>query len=118
MKSNTITTAAIITSLRAKKDGSLGLSISTPELSSEGKVKFLDLQGRNINLLIKPTDEPPVGIFKVKKDMDNKTPSQRLRAVMFIFYKQLNTDEDFNTWYIKKVNKMIENIKNKLEPKG
>ena len=48
----TIQTQAVITSIRSKVDKSLGLSIETPELSTEEKVAFMNLQGLNVSLKI------------------------------------------------------------------
>jgi hypothetical protein len=80
---------AIITGIRAKVDHSLGLSISTPELSSSEKALFMEMQGINTRMTIEPLDEKAEGIEKINKEINTKTQSQRLRAVIFIYWKQL-----------------------------
>lgn len=43
-----------------------------------------------------------------------KTPSQKLRAVLFLLWKQLSVEEPFDTWYAKKMEDIIEKFKEKL----
>jgi len=49
---------------------------------------------------------------------NDKTPSQRLRAVLFIQFKQENHLEDFDTFYKRKMEELIDGIKAKLKPDG
>jgi len=110
MKSVKVNT--IITGIRAKVDGSLGLTISTPELDPKQKVLFMELQ--NIEC---ETTFTPKGVreeITIEGKTDTKTPSQRLRSVLFILWKQTKTDELFDTWYAKKMEGFIDWVKNKL----
>ena len=107
-----IKSPVIITSIRSKTDGSLGLTLSTPELSVEEKVAFMGLQNLNLEALFMPTDESSEEL-KVKKDLDTKTPSQRLRSVLFVVYKNTKTDDTFATFYDKFMDKIIEGVKRK-----
>jgi hypothetical protein len=106
---------AIITGIRSKVDRSLGLSISTPELSSEEKTEVMNLQGVNVNLLIEPLDEEAPELLQVNKEIEGKTPSQRMRAVIFILWKQLGEPGQFETYYLDKINRLIEALKNKID---
>lgn len=106
---------AIITSLRSRADRSLGLNVSTPELTSEEKVAFMELQNINCNVVFAPTEEPVQEIINVKSEVNTKTPSQRLRAVLFIFYMQKGIKEPFEEFYQKQMEKFINFIKEKLE---
>ena len=106
---------AIITGIRAKVDHSLGLSISTPELSSSEKALFMEMQGINTRMTIEPLDEKAEGIEKINKEINTKTQSQRLRAVIFIYWKQLGEKETFEEFYRITTEKLITFIKSKLE---
>lgn len=111
-----IVTDTILTSLRSRSDGSLGLSFSTPELTAEEKTVWFQLQNRNCRMLLEPQDEekgPPV---EVKGKMDHKTPSQQLRGVLFIFWKQEGASGDFETFYKAKMHQFVESVKAKLDP--
>lgn len=110
-----IQTPAIIEGIRARKDRSLGLTITTPELSTQEKAIFMELQGINLNLLITPTDEPTPEQYKVDREMNQKTPSQRMRAILFILYKQDSKDMDFQTFYEAQMEKLIVYLKSKIE---
>ena len=46
---------------------------------------------------------------------DTKSPAQRLRDRMFVFYKErFQKTEDFNNWYISQINKIGEQYLDKL----
>lgn len=108
-------TNAIITSISSKADGSLGLRVSTPELSVEEKVLFMSLQNLNIKLTIEPEDA--VDIVKIDKKMDGKSPSERLYNVIFVYYKQVNSTEDFQAFYKRNIEHLIDAYKDKLLPR-
>lgn len=107
-------TNAIITGIRSKVDRSLGLTISTPELSTHEKSMFLELQGLNVNLLIEPI-EGSDELHKVDNNFEGKTPSQRLRSVLFVLWSQTSKDVDFEIYYKQQVEKVIDHIKSKLD---
>lgn len=110
-----IKTQAIITSISSKVDKSLGLRLSTPELSSEEKALFMELQGLNCIVSIVPHDEQKVEEYKVEKDLNEKPPSVRLRAVLFVLWEQQGKKGDFNDFYREMMEKFIDHIKSKLE---
>lgn len=107
-----ISTPLIITSIRAKKDGSIGFSGETPEYTKEEKIAFFDLQGVYVNALFEPEDSRDV--VKVDTAIDGKTPSQRLRSVMHVWWRQTGQTQDFELFYRTKMDKIIDQIKEKL----
>jgi len=113
----TINLNVIINGVRAKIDRSLGLSLSTPELSAAEKAYFMELQGVNLEATFKPIDETPEESVKIDKEINQKTPSQRFRAVLFVVWKELKHDsvEDFETFYKAEYEKIIGYYKKKLE---
>ena len=111
----TIKTQAIITSVRSKADGSLGLTLSTPELTVQEKVLFMELQNLNLDISIVPKDEQAPE-HKINTDIEQKTPSQRMRAVLFLLWKQDAKGLDFNAFYLKRMEQIIEQLKTRLEP--
>lgn len=111
----TIFTQAIITGVRSKVDRSLGLTIATPELSTQEKALFMEMQGLNTEMTIKPLEEKTEGIEKIDKDVNTKTQSQRLRVVLFVYWKQLGEKETFEDFYRTQTEKMIDHWKSKLE---
>jgi len=110
-----IESQAVISGIRAKVDGSLGLSISTPELSPDEKVMFMSLQNLNVKMTIEPIDTPSKGKKKVEKGMEGKTQSERLYNVIFVYYKQVNSAEEWETFYKRHTEALIDQYKAKLE---
>ena len=111
----TLVCDAIINGIRAKVDHSLGLSISTPELSSTEKAMFMEMQGINSRMTIEPLDEKPEGIEKIDKEVETKTQSQRLRAVIYVYWEQQGKKGTFEEFYRVTTEKIIDFIKGKLE---
>ena len=73
----------------------------------------MELQNMNCEALINPLGNPE-DIIEVKTSLDNKSPSQRLRDVLFVWYRQSKATEPFDTWYQKKMEGIIEQVKLKL----
>jgi hypothetical protein len=111
-----ITLSAIFTRFSSRVDGSIGFSGCTPELNSSEKVAMFDLQGKNVKVLLQPIDEPPDELVTVKSDLEQKTPSTRLRAVLFIQFRQQSEVKDFDGFYKAVMERIIEEQKAKLEP--
>jgi hypothetical protein len=110
-----ITTNAILEGVRSRKDGSLGLTVSTPELTPQEKALFMELQGINLELIMKPLDDVKVEDYKINKDLESKTQSQRLRAVLFILWKQDPEGREFEDYYKLHTEKIIEWLKAKID---
>lgn len=103
---------AIISSIRAKVDGSIGASFVTPELTSEQKAMFFDLQNKNVTMLITPLDEPSEE-YQIDKDVDQKTPSQRQRHIIYAIWKNQRSDEAFSIFYEKMMDRIANGLKTK-----
>ncbi|MCX6761026.1 MAG: hypothetical protein NTZ84_02920 [Candidatus Nealsonbacteria bacterium] len=113
-KTQSIESQAVITGIRAKVDGSLGLSLNTPELSPDEKVLFMNLQNLNVRMTIEPMDIKPESKAKIEKAMDGKSPSERLYNVIFVYYKQVKSTDPFETFYAKHIERIIDTYKAKL----
>ena len=101
-----LVTQAIFGSFTSKADGSLSARLSTPELSSAEKAAFMDLQNRNVRLLIEPMDFDTDGKVEIKNPLGTKSPSERLRAVLFVLHKQLCasgklTGQTYDEFYVR-----------------
>lgn len=106
---------SIITSIRSKVDGSLSLTVHTPELSIEDKVMIMSLQNVVCDALFQPQEEEFPEIHKVENKIEGKTPSQRLRGSLFVLWKKKGIEEDFFTWYRQQMDAIINQIKLKIE---
>jgi hypothetical protein len=104
----------VINSIRSRKDRSVGFSAETPELTNDERNVFFDLQGKNANILIEPEDGSNE-VIKVDTDLQEKTQAQRIRAVLFVYWKQNGEKGDFKDFYYRATEKYINEIKSNLE---
>ena len=114
-----ITCDMILVGASSRGDGSLSLRLATPELSAESKTAFFELLNQNLKVLIQPHGEP-AELHDVKAEFDQKTPSQRMRATLFVLHKQLTLSQKiaipFEAFYLDQMNRLIQSVKDQLEP--
>lgn len=110
-----ITCPAILTGASTRADGSLSLRFSTPELSSEDKAVFFDALNKNMTMLLEPNSEAEPGRKEIKGETGTKTPSQRLRAIIFVQWKQNKPGMTFDEFYARKMAQICEEEKELLE---
>ena len=117
-------------------DGSLRIHIGTPELSNETMVNLFNLNRKTGYVLLSPypinqnqkdaVEKAAENIEHESTEFGNKTPSQRLRAVLYVYWektqpKQINPDSgnielvEFDLFYKRELNKIVEHYKTKLD---
>ncbi len=104
---------AQIGQVSSRVDGSVSFRIITPELTLDQRATILGLHGINSRVMLEPLDVTITGLDKVDGEMETKTPAQRLRAVIFVHWKAVNSGDDFETFYRKQMDKIIEGYKGK-----
>lgn len=114
--SKALSTEAILTRFSTTADNAIRFSGVTPELDSSQKVALMELHGKEVVLLIQPKGIVPDEIIMVKTDIEQRTPSERLRAVLFIRAKQVGKEKEFDHQYRIWMSEIIEDQKAKLEP--
>lgn len=77
----------------------------------------MEVQNINLKLLLQPSDSEPVELKEVKGQFDKKTPSQRLRSVLFIWWKQADGTGEFDEFYRKRMEDFINSVKIRLDNK-
>lgn len=106
-----------LTSASTRADGSLSLRFATSELQPTEKAAIFEIQGMNIKLLMQPLEGNPDELVDVKSEFQTKTPSMRLRAVLYVAWEQAGKPGEWETFYTHKMNFYIEDIKRSLNPK-
>jgi|TARA_R100000458_G_scaffold19814_1_gene17526 hypothetical protein len=111
-------------------DGSLRIFVGTPELSNETMVNIFSLIKQPGYVLISTNPIKQDQIDAVEKattdyEFNEKTPSQRLRGVIYKLWdkvqpKQMNGNGqmeqvDFDLYYKRKMNEIINHLKTKLD---
>jgi hypothetical protein len=109
----------ILTAYRPKVDGSWSVSFSTQILSLEQRQVIMELYQQPTYLMMKGTEieESEADLLdSVDTDLgNNKTPSQRLRGVLYRKWEQSNEGyPDFKDFYKHKMEVLIEHFKSKL----
>lgn len=103
-----------------RKDKSVKMSFETRELNPEETMTLMAMEGEEGWMLFSTNSEEVKEEFipEERAEVDEKTPSERLRAVMFVWWKQeseagryIGTFENFRR---DKIERYIEGIKSKL----
>jgi len=99
-----------------RKDDSVSFSATTPELTDDELSAFRQVSKVVCNVVIEPQGGSS-GVLEIKERVDGgKSPGQRLRASMFVWWNQLNKPgDDFENFYRIKMELLIEMVKGKLE---
>ena len=111
-----LTCDVILEGCSTRADGSLSVRFSTPELSADEKTVFFELQKHELKMLLQPKSDAPSGLKDVKGEFDRKTPSLRLRNVLFVEWRQQGEQGDFEDYYRKRIESYIVSVKNHLKP--
>lgn len=111
--------ASSIDSVRPLKDGTMSLIFHTQELSDEEKLIVINLLGKFGWLLFKEDEKGFKDSDVPKEDSgygDTKSPAQRLRGVIFIFWEQNKKEAfpDFEVYYRRQMETLIGQYKEKL----
>ncbi len=104
-------------SVTSRVDGGVAFRVITPELTLDQRATLLGLHGKNVRCMLEPIDVPVAGMDEVTTEMDVKTPAQRLRAVIFVHWKNVRVGNgDFETFYRNYMEKIIDGYKTKYLP--
>ena len=117
---NLLRVPATISVFRTLVDGGLSLTVITQELTPDDALVLLRLKGKLGYMVFKETkvEEKDVADLPdtVKAFDDKKTPSQRLRSRMFVYFKDKHgTDKGFNAWYTDSLNEIGQKYLDKLQ---
>lgn len=104
-----------LVSVNDLKDRSAKLSFETRELSNPEFIALRDIRGTQGWLAFSMNEIQEEEIPTEMAETGTKSPSQRLRSVLFLMWKQEKSLLDFDVWYRSKMETLIQNIKNKLD---
>ena len=118
MPGNKFTAAAQLTNIQSKADRTWKLTFNTQELGEDAAMltELLMDQGW---LLFSPNDdftEEDVPEVKAETGLKDKTPGERLRAVLYVYWKQRGGNKTWEQFYLEQMGRLTELIKDKLEP--
>jgi len=101
-------------------DGSLSINIHTQELTDETMMRVFNLRKKPGMVLISSGDITKQEIDAVENftsdfEFNGKTPSQRLRSVLYKVWEQSSQDFDFPIWYESQMERIINKYKATLD---
>lgn len=112
--------AATVEGIRSRKDKTVALTVGTQELTPERAGEIFNLNGKLITAYFSSKEigtEDQEVIDSIEPELPGKSPSQRLRSVLYIMWKQDNQGfTDKNLHYLHHMEKVIEHYKSKLKP--
>lgn len=106
---------AEIGTVTSRVDGAVSFRVITPELSLDQRATVLGLHGINVRILVEPLDAPVEGIDEVESEAEPKSKSERLRAVLFVWWKQKKSEMTFQQFYDIKMEAIIDKVKETLD---
>lgn len=112
---------AYVSRVTTMADNSLRLVVDTQEMPPEQMAELFALKGREGWMFLKEQQIKPEDVAmdlpEVHVERHEKTPGQRLRAVLFLIHKQEKMDMPFEQFYREKMNGLIDQLKEKLNPR-
>lgn len=111
---------SIIESVCTRKDKTVKVVIGTQELDMRQAGEVFSLTGGYAYVGIKEEQFSPWEVKEmdeIKADLSTvKTPSQRLRAILYLNFQQDPAGfKDFQTYYLHEMNRISEHYKSKLD---
>lgn len=113
--------ASVITRVGTMSDNTIRLQVDCQEMLPEQITEIFQLKGSlgyfffldRPSLVVDTSDLP-----EIKLEKWEKSPSQRLRAVLFRYWEQLqdakSTELSFEAWYREEMEKLISTFKDRL----
>ena len=115
-KNKTFQIPATLEGTTPLKDGGMSLRFHTQELTDEEKLVIINLFQTFGYILFCANQFNDSDIPKDDASDNTKKPSQRLRAIMYVFWKQQGMKGEFEQFYNKKMEYIIGQFRDKLEP--
>lgn len=117
VKNPTVSIPATITKITTMADKSIRLFVDTQELDSETKNRVFEMYDKLGYFFFAEEQIRKIDTSKLPEitlDEGEKSPSQRLRAAIFVFHEQQKIKEPFEVYYRRVMDKFIGQIKEKL----
>lgn len=107
---------SIISKVQTLADNTIRMQVDLQELAPDNEAEIFRLRNKLGWFVfaesgdIRETDIPTEPL-----EDNQKTPSQRLRGVMYVYWEKSKKDTDFETFYRQQTEKYIELIKRKID---
>lgn len=107
---------AILEGITALKDGGLSIRFHTNEVNDQDKLAAMSFFQKFGWLLFSEQEhDDNLELDEIRRDTGGKTPSQRLRSVLYVAYQQSgHQDKTFEQFYAERVEHFINHVKANL----
>lgn len=114
---NTFKVGATLEGVSTLKDGGVSLRYHTQELSAEDKMLAFGFQSSFGWLLFQEQDykNDEVELEQIRKDTGGKSPSQRMRNVLYRLYIQSSKSITFEVYYGQQMERLLDLLKERLD---
>jgi|TARA_R100001530_G_scaffold10633_1_gene10473 hypothetical protein len=113
---NTITFESAIKKISTRVDGTLDIVLNSQELPTSQMAQLFSLKMKHCGVAICPHGEEVKPFEPATMPTKDKSPSQRLRAVLYVTWEQDKQGyDDFDQWYLMKMEQIINHYKDKLD---
>ena len=110
-----VTLPVTLDAANRKKDRSVSLRFTTNlEVDTPDYMKLDQLAGQSGWVLFAPNTLDITDIPEGDAPSDLKKPSQRLKAVLYLLWKESDQSEEFDFYYRRQIERVIDQIKAKL----
>jgi hypothetical protein len=110
-----ITLPSQLISVTDLKDRSCKLAFETRELENNEFSALRDVRGREGWLGFSLNEIHEGDMPEKPAEVEGKTPSQRLRSVLYVLWKQEKSELPFQVWYESKIESIIQKVKDRLD---
>lgn len=104
---------AEVGTVSSRPDGSVAFRVITAELRPSEAGLVLQFHGKACRVTIHPHEGEPESVVTVATERDVKSPSERLRNVLLVHWKQSGSEGDFPSFYARQMERIIEGYKTK-----
>jgi len=109
---------ARLNGISTKADGSVAMRFETAvEMNAEDTMLLIQYVRSEGWLLFAMNQFQESDIPKDNTTSTEKSPAKRLRSVLFVYWKENIDNGDFEVWYKKKMESIIDTVKEKLPRK-
>jgi len=106
-----------ITKVTTMADNTLRLVVDCQEMPPESMSELFQLKGRMGWFFFKEkpiTELDEKELPEIKLESQNRTPSSRLRSVLYVLWQQKNPQQSFDVFYSEHMEQFINSIKSNL----
>ena len=106
-----------ISKVTTMADAGMRIQVDTQELNNKEAGDIMMLKGKLGYFLFAeqpPSEEDVKNLPQIELEEGEKHPSQRLRAVLFVYWEQNKIKEPFDIFYRRKIEQFINRIKEEL----